>query len=108
MIEKLRKRNGEHVEEKPKRDAGSEADAADTSDEEEEVESPASRRVSNRRLLLELNSEVCSLQRAMRSLTAAKPHLLPAVGVAQKEAVFGLVAELTQRWRRALFAAWRA
>ncbi|CAE7868698.1 unnamed protein product [Symbiodinium microadriaticum] len=82
-------------------DEDDEAKDADTSSDEEGAETKEDRACSNRRLLLKLNTEVLDLQKEMRNLISSNPALMPEVGVAQKEWIFRLAAELIEqtKWK---------
>ncbi|CAE7271857.1 DNAJ1 [Symbiodinium pilosum] len=86
------------TQEKPK-DEDKETPDADTSSDEETAETVEDRTSSNRRLLLKLNTEVLELQKEMRSLILSNPSLMPEVGVAQKERIFCLAAELVEQMK---------
>lgn len=83
------------------KDEDEEAKDADTSSDEESAETTEDRACSNRRLLLKLNTEVLDLQKEMRNLVSSNPALMPEVGVAQKEWIFRLAAELIEqtKWK---------
>lgn len=88
---------------KEKKEDGKEEEDGDGSDSEQEgPETPEQQRVSNRRLLLKLNRELLDLQREVRALVDANPHLLPEVTVKQKEGVFAWVVELLEQRTLAL------
>eukprot|EP00930_Biecheleria_cincta_P020805 TRINITY_DN1555_c6_g1_i1.p1 TRINITY_DN1555_c6_g1~~TRINITY_DN1555_c6_g1_i1.p1 ORF type:complete len:1284 (+),score=324.68 TRINITY_DN1555_c6_g1_i1:56-3907(+) len=97
MLDKLKQDEAESEEKKGENgDDEEDKETADSSGDEAE-ETPKDRAEANRRLLQKLNGEVLELQREMRGLVDRNPSLLPEVGVAQKDRMFGLVREIVQQ-----------